>query len=73
MDYQEFFTLGRTLTPHDVIAVAFFIAAWIGYTQFALWRGRRVPSLHGVLDTIRATWARRMIERDNRKIGRAHV
>ena len=68
MDYREFFTLGRTLTPHDVIAVAFFIAAWVGYARFAPWHGRRVPSLHGVLDGIRATWGRRMIERDNRMV-----
>jgi uncharacterized membrane protein len=68
MEIREYLTLGRTLTPHDVIAVAFFLAAWIGYTRFAAWYGRRVPSLHGVLDDIRATWARQMIERDNRMV-----
>jgi len=68
MDFREFFTLGRTLTPHDVVAVAFFILAWIGYTRFAIWKGRRSPSLQGVLDGIRATWAQRMVERDNRMV-----
>jgi len=68
MEFQEFFTLGRTLTPHDVVAVVFFIVAWIGYARFALWHGRRVPSLHGELDRMRATWARRMVERDNRMV-----
>ena len=68
MGYQEYLTLGRTLTPHDLIAVAFYLGAWIGYTRFALWKGRRVPSLQGVLDGIRTTWARRMVERDNRMV-----
>src|SRR5262245_1267915 len=68
MELQEYLTLGRTLTPHDVIAVLVFLATWIGYTRFAVWYGRRVPSLHGVLDDIRAIWARRMIERDNRMV-----
>src|SRR5262245_29941540 len=68
MDYHGYLTLGRTLTPHDVIAVAFFAVAWIGYTRFAIWHARRVPSLQGVLDDIRAMWARRMVERDNRMV-----
>jgi uncharacterized membrane protein len=68
MDFREYLTLGRTLTPHDVVAVTFFIAAWIGYTRFAIWNSRRYPSLQGVLDGVRATWARRMIERDNRMV-----
>lgn len=68
MDYQEYLTLGRALTPHDLIAVLFLLATWIGYTRFAAWYGRRVPSLHGVLDGIRGVWAQRMIERDNRMV-----
>jgi uncharacterized membrane protein len=68
MDYKEYLTLGRALTPHDLIAVTFYLAAWIGYARFALWRGRQVPSLHGVLDDIRAVWAQRMLERDNRMV-----
>src|SRR5262245_56270959 len=68
MDYNEYLTLGRTFTPHDLIAVAFYLIAWIGYTRFALWHARRVPSLQGVPDGIRSTWAGRMIERDNRMV-----
>src|SRR5512145_441332 len=68
MDFREFFTLGRTLTPHDLVAVAFFTLAWIGYTRFAIWKSQRDPSLQGVLDGVRATWARRMVERDNRMV-----
>jgi uncharacterized membrane protein len=68
MKFHEYLTLGQTLTPHDVVAVAFFLGAWIFYTRFAVWYGRRVPSLQGVLDGLRATWAARMVERDNRMV-----
>ena len=65
---QEYLTLGQTLTPHDVYAVGFFLAAWIFYAYFSAWYGRRVPSLQGVLDGLRSTWALRMVERDNRMV-----
>jgi uncharacterized membrane protein len=68
MNWKEYLTLGQTLTPHDVVAVGFFLAAWVGYARFALWHGRRVPSLNGVLDTLRNTWAQRMVARDNRMV-----
>ena len=65
---HEYLTLGQTLTPHDLVAVVFFLAAWAAYTRFAVWYGRRVPSLHSVLDSLRSTWAARMVERDNRMV-----
>jgi uncharacterized membrane protein len=68
MDWQGYLTLGRALTTHDLYAVAFFLAAWTGYAYFAGWYGRRVPSLQGVLDELRKTWALRMVERDNRMV-----
>ncbi len=68
MNYKDWLTLGQTLTPHDVVAVAFFLGMWFGYSQFAVWYGRRVPSLQGVMDVMRRTWALRMIERDNRMV-----
>lgn len=68
MKLHEYLTLGQTLTPHDVYAVGFFLCAWIGYTRFSLWYGKRVPSLQGVLDELRKTWALRMVERDNRML-----
>ena len=68
MSFRDYLTLGQTLTPHDVVAVGLFLAAWVGYARFALWHGRRVPSLQGVLDTLRNTWAARMVERDNRMV-----
>jgi uncharacterized membrane protein len=66
--YKDWLTLGQTLTPHDVVAVAFFFFMWIGYARFAIWYGRKVPSLQGVMDVLRRTWALRMIERDNRMV-----
>lgn len=68
ISYKDWLTLGQTLTPHDVVAVAFFLGAWSGYARFAVWHGRRVPSLQGVMDVLRRTWALRMIERDNRMV-----
>lgn len=68
MNIKEYLTLGQTLTPHDVVAVGFFLVMWSGYTRFSAWYGRRVPSLHGALDRLRETWALRMVERDNRMV-----
>jgi uncharacterized membrane protein len=68
MNWKEYLTLGQTLTPHDLFAVIIFLVAWLGYARFAVWYGHRVPSLHGVLDGMRRTWALRMVERDNRMV-----
>jgi len=68
MKLQEYLTLGQTLSPHDLVAVLFFLGAWMSYTRFAVWYGRRVPSLQSALDALRATWAQRMVERDNRMV-----
>ncbi len=68
ISYKDWLTLGQTLTPHDLVAVAFFMVAWVGYSRFAVWHGRKVPSLQGVMDVLRRTWAARMIERDNRMV-----
>jgi len=66
--YKDWLTLGKTLSPHDLVAVAFLLGAWIAYTRFSIWYGHRVPSLQGVLDVLRHTWALRMVERDNRMV-----
>lgn len=68
MDVKHYLTLGQTLTPHDLVAVGFYLSAWIGYARFAAWYGQKVPSLQGVLDRLRSTWALRMVERDNRMV-----
>ena len=62
ISYRDWLTLGQTLTPHDVVSVAFFFLMWIGYARFAIWYGRKVPSLQGVMDVLRRTWALRMVD-----------
>lgn len=52
----------------DVFAVAFLAIVWVGYVQFAIRHGRRVPSLHSQMDIFRREWMLRMIERDNRMV-----
>ena len=66
--YKDWLTLGQTLTPHDLVAVAFFLGMWVGYTRFSAWYGRKVPSLQGAMDVLRQAWAERMVERDNRMV-----
>lgn len=66
--FRDYVTLGKALTTVDVVAVLWFLVAWVGYTYLAAWRARRVPSLHGTMDDVRRVWAQRMIERDNRMV-----
>jgi len=64
----DWVTLGQALTALDVAAVGWFLTLWIGYTQFATWRARSSPGLHGTMDALRRTWAENMIGRDNRMV-----
>lgn len=51
----------------DIMALAWFLAAWVGYTYFAVWHGRRAPnSLINVMYRYRLSWMREMLKRDNR-------
>ncbi|HYC46518.1 MAG TPA: DUF599 domain-containing protein [Burkholderiales bacterium] len=52
----------------DLTALVLFLAAWIGYAQFAERHGRTVASLHNRMDHYRREWMVRMIERDNRMV-----
>ena len=56
------------ITFIDVFALLFLVVVWIGYVQFAIRHGRRVPSLHSQMDIYRREWMIRMIERDNRMV-----
>ena len=53
------------LLPH-LIAVAWFVLCWAGYTRYASWRGRDTACLASVLHLYRQDWMRRMLLRDNR-------
>ena len=50
----------------DVLALVFFVGGWIGYAYLAERHALKVPSLHGIMDSVRREWMLRMIERDNR-------
>src|SRR5512139_2830174 len=52
----------------DIAAVAFLVAAWIGYVAFSSRHRASVPSLHGSMDQFRREWIVRMIDRDNRMV-----
>jgi uncharacterized membrane protein len=52
----------------DILGLAFFVFAWLGYAAFAERHGRRVPSLHNTMDAFRREWMVRMIMRDNRML-----
>ncbi|WP_417777624.1 DUF599 domain-containing protein [Stutzerimonas xanthomarina] len=53
------------LLPH-LVAVAWFVLCWAGYTRYASWRGRDTACLASVLHLYRQDWMRRMLLRDNR-------
>lgn len=53
------------LLPH-LIAVAWFVLCWAGYTRYASWRSRDTVCLASVLHLYRQDWMRRMLLRDNR-------
>ena len=52
----------------DVLALLFFIGAWIGYAAFAERRSRQVSNLHKRMDHYRREWMVQMIARDNRML-----
>lgn len=51
--------------PH-LLAVAWFVACWWGYTRYAIWKGRDTPCLASVLHLYREDWMLRLMTRDNR-------
>jgi uncharacterized membrane protein len=56
------------LTWLDLAALVWFFAWWVGYSRFAEWHGRRVPSLLSAMAQYRRDWWVRMIERELRMI-----
>ena len=51
--------------PHG-LALAWFVLCWLGYTRYAIWRGKDTPCLASVLHLYREDWMRRLLMRDNR-------
>jgi uncharacterized membrane protein len=51
-----------TLT--DALALALFIACWVGFGRFSVWKAKRDASLMGTLRLYRIAWMERMSQRD---------
>ena len=49
-----------------VAALAWFILCWLGYTRYAIWKGKDTPCLASVMHLYREDWMRRLLMRDNR-------
>jgi uncharacterized membrane protein len=61
-------TLDLSDTPlADVLAPAWFLLCWLGYTYYAD-GGRGQRNLTHVMHVYRSIWARQMLERDNRMV-----
>ena len=52
--------------PQDLLALAFFVLCWVGYTRFTGHASRSAKSLLAVTNRYRLLWIREMIRRDNR-------
>ena len=49
-----------------LVAALWFVFCWVGYTRYAIWKGRDTPCLASVMHLYREDWMRRMLQRDNR-------
>ncbi|CAD5377866.1 conserved membrane hypothetical protein [Pseudomonas sp. OF001] len=58
-------TIDAHYLPH-VAALAWFILCWLGYTRYAIWKGKDTPCLASVMHLYREDWMRRLLMRDNR-------
>jgi uncharacterized membrane protein len=61
------------LTWLDLVALAWLFAWWSGYSRFAEWHGKRVPSLLSAMAQYRRDWWVRMMERELRMIDTAII
>jgi uncharacterized membrane protein len=55
-------------TGFDLVALGWFIAAWIGYAVVMEWSPHGRHGLNAVMDRYREIWMRRMLERDMRMV-----
>ncbi len=56
------------LPAADILALIWFLALWVGYTQYADRFARRSRSLRAVMHAHRYAWMQRMLARDNRMV-----
>src|SRR5215203_3355317 len=55
-------------TGLDLVALAWFAAAWIAYAVAVEWSPYRHKGLNALIDGYREVWMRRMLERDMRMV-----
>jgi uncharacterized membrane protein len=55
-------------TGFDLIALGWFIAAWVGYAAVMEWSPHGRHGLNAVMDRYREVWMRRMLARDMRMV-----
>lgn len=58
--------MGLDKNLQDLVAVLWFLVCWLGYTRYAIWKGRDTACLASVLHLYRGDWMRRLLLRDNR-------
>jgi uncharacterized membrane protein len=56
---------GSDVTIFDGLALGYFLACWIGFGQFSLWRAHASPGLVAALRVFRHRWMERVCQRDN--------
>ncbi len=54
------------LTLLDAVALAWFLAAWIGYIALTDWYAHRFPGINKNMALVRRVWMERLMERENR-------
>ena len=55
-----------SITILDYAAFAFYVASWLGYTQFADYSRWRERSIMKIMDEYRLRWMQQMLRRENR-------
>ena len=58
----------RLFTPLDLIGLACFVAAWVGYAVVIEWTRHGRAGLNARMDRYREVWMRRMLARDMRMV-----
>jgi uncharacterized membrane protein len=56
------------LSPLDIVALVFFVGAWIGYAFTLEWTTPRRTGLNARMDGYREVWVRRMLTREMRMV-----
>jgi len=50
----------------NLLAGIWFALCWVGYTRYAIWKGRDTPCLASIMHLYREDWMRRLLLRDSR-------